>query len=137
MIINLIISTFLLKQFQKKINMRWVLFDIIILEFRPPPPPSRPIECFHIGPADVQKRHSMDVQWTYQMRQNSYVQIELKWRSISDPQEAPCMVPGRPLDPHQTSTRRLIDPHEMSYLSGMVSVRPFKPQSDVIFDEHC
>ena len=46
------------------------------------------------------------------------------------------MVPGRPLGPHQTSTRRLLDPHYMSYLTGMVPGRPFRPPSDVIFDEH-
>ena len=36
MIISLIKSKFLLKQFLKRINMRWVLFDIVILEFRTP-----------------------------------------------------------------------------------------------------
>ena len=31
--ISLIKSKFLLKQFKKKINMRWVLCDIVTLEF--------------------------------------------------------------------------------------------------------
>ena len=91
----------------------------------------------HIGPVDVQKERSVDVQWTYQMKHNSSVQIGLKWTSISDLQGTPCMVPGRPLVPHQTSTRRLLDAHQMSYLTGMVPGRPFRPPSDVIFDEYC
>ena len=33
MISNLIKSKFLLKQFLKRINIRWVLFDFVILEF--------------------------------------------------------------------------------------------------------
>ena len=36
MIVSIIKSKFVLKQFLKGINMRWVLFDIVILEFRTP-----------------------------------------------------------------------------------------------------
>ena len=36
MIISLTKSKFLLKQLLKRINMSWVLFDIVILELRTP-----------------------------------------------------------------------------------------------------
>ena len=75
----------------------------------------------HIGPVYVLNGRSMDIQWTYQMRHNSSVQIGLKWTSILDLQEMPCTVPGRPLGPHQTSTRCLLDADQISYLTGMVS----------------
>ena len=75
----------------------------------------------HIGPVDVQKGRSIDIQWTYQMRRNSPVQIGLNWESFSDLQGTPCTVPGRPLGPHQTSTRCLLDADQISYLTGMVS----------------
>ena len=97
---------------------------------------------FHSYPSGVPYVQQMSIKRPYRTfgslvdvpNETQSVQIGLKWTSILDLQGTPCMVSGHPLGPHQTSTRRLLDVHQMSYLTGMLPGRHFRFPSDAIFD---